>query len=98
PCTYTLSLHDALPISGKRHAARAILAADQPGPEGEHQRIAGLDRQFDLTVHRRIPGVGALRRLDAEGLAAGNLRIIDDRHGCARSEEHTSELQSLAYL
>src|SRR2546425_13233162 len=56
---YTLSLHDALPISARRHLF--------------HQGV--LD-ELDLLVR-----VGSL---------AGDL----DR----RSEEHTSELQSLAYL
>src|SRR3712207_6891432 len=75
---YTLSLHDALPISahlgGARvrgspllHGAdRARAAADPGGPVGGHARVA--------RTHRRTP------------------RLV------ARSEEHTSELQSRQYL
>src|SRR2546425_6879549 len=57
---YTLSLHDALPISGRNRTAGSGTAASPPG---------------------RPPSTGLSR--------------------CAlqfRSEEHTSELQSLAYL
>src|SRR2546425_12763958 len=57
---YTLSLHDALPISP---------------PHGHDPAAAGRVRQGDLPARRH----GARRGLD-------------------RSEEHTSELQSLAYL
>src|SRR2546425_2892669 len=63
---YTLSLHDALPIS---HATR---------------RAAGLERWERLGV-----GAGGSAGCSADG-CAGVGRI--------RSEEHTSELQSLAYL
>src|SRR2546425_13274870 len=59
---YTLSLHDALPIS--------------PYPPPARRRA-----QRDLPRPRRVP-----RRC---GARAGGTR---------RSEEHTSELQSLAYL
>src|SRR2546425_11057928 len=52
---YTLSLHDALPIS--------------------------------------VPDLSALQR--RLGIDA---RVVRPRHQVARSEEHTSELQSLAYL
>src|SRR5258705_8503509 len=60
---YTLSLHDALPISGRRRD-------DRPG--------------LSRALH-----VGRLGR----GLAAR----AEDRRG-GRSEEHTSELQSLRHL
>src|SRR2546425_5256783 len=73
---YTLSLHDALPIS--------------PGPARGHGephrgRAPGLQRRGEplQRVHSALPA-GA----DGEG----------DREGSPRSEEHTSELQSLAYL
>src|SRR5687767_15927167 len=69
---YTLSLHDALPISA--HAVRAASARvrgpRQPAPGGRRPR-AGIRRE-----------------------AADRL----EQAGEGRSEEHTSELQSLAYL
>src|SRR5687767_15766554 len=61
---YTLSLHDALPISHD-------LALLNP------EALLGLARNSDRGVRRAL---------------AGNPELKD------RSEEHTSELQSLAYL
>src|SRR3712207_9421441 len=66
---YTLSLHDALPISGGADRAAGVRRPDQPG-----------DRRG--AVHQR-----ADRRVaPAQGVQQ------------ARSEEHTSELQSRQYL
>src|SRR2546425_1723905 len=63
---YTLSLHDALPISsGERSTDRGL--------EGRRQRHLGAGRPA-RAVRRSSP------------------------HAARRSEEHTSELQSLAYL
>src|SRR2546425_11025369 len=66
---YTLSLHDALPIS----LSRKVL---DHGLGGE--RVRGGRGQRGRAV-RRLPVPGQVLRID-------------------RSEEHTSELQSLAYL
>src|SRR5205823_14083836 len=63
--TYTLSLHDALPICP----------------------LHGV-------LHLRGPS----RRDRIRGHAAGRRRDQHRQHGGGRSEEHTSELQSLAYL
>src|SRR5205823_12972800 len=76
---YTLSLHDALPISPVDDRA-AVAAVGRPGAEGEAP--AG-DRR--LGAGRAGPHRGGARRAAP---AAARLR----------SEEHTSELQSLAYL
>src|SRR2546425_7248311 len=61
---YTLSLHDALPIS--------------PGPVLDDQRTAdhGVDAHVAVVADQHV----------------------DAADGTGRSEEHTSELQSLAYL
>src|SRR5687767_15466635 len=67
---YTLSLHDALPISLiEAGVARVVYGADDPS-----EKASGA-------------GPAALREAGVEVVEA------DDR-----SEEHTSELQSLAYL
>src|SRR3712207_9524200 len=66
---YTLSLHDALPISGRLDDVVVELGAH----EG-HQDRAVL-RAADLAVLERLLG-----------------------HAHARSEEHTSELQSRQYI
>src|SRR5205814_10688702 len=69
---YTLSLHDALPISG-----------GVPGAA-----LAGL--------HRPRPAQDDRRRADPRGHPP--LRARAGRQGLLRSEEHTSELQSLRHL
>src|SRR2546425_8210002 len=60
---YTLSLHDALPIS------------------------------FSISGSRRTYSQNAVATA-----AATVVRLPRGTHDCGRSEEHTSELQSLAYL
>src|SRR2546423_11129166 len=64
---YTLSLHDALPISGKYYQCRAGGEAAHPAHEGVAERIRFM-------------------------------RLCPCKTPENRSEEHTSELQSLAYL
>src|SRR5690606_41098477 len=80
PELYTLSLHDALPISDQE-AARAAVAGG-PGQvadalEAEH-RIEDVERQHRLVV----------------GAVGGGGGDPADAAVLHRSEEHTSELQS----
>src|SRR5205823_7323663 len=94
---YTLSLHDALPIwesciiGWKNHSPifRASAEACSAAPRGGltyHAKLRGLfGRGVDHLAH-----FGDLGRREAADLGV----LFDDR----RSEEHTSELQSLAYL
>src|SRR5205823_7407914 len=89
PVFYPLSLHDALPISRRPHRRIA-------------QRIVALETLFDF-VPRGLIAVETQRQLRPSGaLDFGNqLRQARELAGAAdniRSEEHTSELQSLAYL
>src|SRR3712207_8146049 len=70
PEIYTLSLHDALPIS-KRFAAAA---AHDVGRRLEHEALGSGDAAPDVAPGERHVGAHA------------------------RSEEHTSELQSRQYL
>src|SRR5687767_15674486 len=60
---------------------------------------------FPYTTLFRSPAICRLRRVGARGPAArqlrdaGNRRVVEGRRfPASRSEEHTSELQSLAYL
>src|SRR5205823_14019151 len=94
PAIRPLSLHDALPISR--------------GPQGAGPRHARYVRAAvaERAVHwaggaRRADGASAFQRV----VRASREDLRSDRHGLhdyqrvlSRSEEHTSELQSLAYL
>src|SRR5437899_10687938 len=69
---YTLSLHDALPISLSRRTRRAKSSA----------RSGRLRRRFSSAI----------------GWASASRRSSPATSRAARSEEHTSELQSLRHL
>src|SRR5687767_15277517 len=84
---YTLSLHDALPI--------------YPAPAGQRQRQYRL--RHDRSRVGRLatePRPSRDRRRERHGVAACDQARSElyDRRDPERSEEHTSELQSLAYL
>src|SRR5205823_14248118 len=88
PLTYTLSLHDALPILTRvRHELR-----DNPNlsnPRNINQVFEALKLQTSVkrtNLVVRVPTTEAGVALNGESLPS------------LRSEEHTSELQSLAYL
>src|SRR5205823_13320177 len=83
PDISTLSLHDALPICPRRGA-----------------RLAGLPRHHG---ERDLPGLRARRdgrrhAVDQGGADIGHRDLRALLQAPGRSEEHTSELQSLAYL
>src|SRR5205823_9174805 len=94
PESYTLSLHDALPILGVEKVIPsmtdlavflAILAKSATGQK--------LSVYTTLVQGPRRPG-------ELEGPEEFHLVLLDNGRiaQIARSEEHTSELQSLAYL
>src|SRR3712207_8999960 len=78
---YTLSLHDALPISP--------FVPD----EREAHQAKGVVRLSQQSSHRPTPQYPVRR----EGLSSGTDRLRAPNSE-ARSEEHTSELQSRQYL
>src|SRR5205823_13215113 len=82
PHIYTLSLHDALPI----------LAADYAGVNNGRVR--------DVPDRRTVRFYTTLGLIDRPAALRGRTALYGRRHllQLARSEEHTSELQSLAYL
>src|SRR5205823_14815394 len=95
PATYTLSLHDALPISGF------------PLGRGNHHWIEEGIATYVEPIARIRAGYLAPRRMWVDlvrdmpqGLPQKGDRGLDRTHTWEerRSEEHTSELQSLAYL
>src|SRR5205823_14922689 len=81
----TLSLHDALPIWSSAKSAASVSPIPGPIPT----RSASSTRPSIAPTARR-----------ACGGAAGVCRVCvgGDKRRRNRSEEHTSELQSLAYL
>src|SRR5205823_14104414 len=83
---YTLSLHDALPIS-RIHAPV------------DGRPVIGEDDDAVCTARSDAEGVGEARIAGAD-VRVDTLRRAGRREveRAARSEEHTSELQSLAYL
>src|SRR5258706_12980837 len=79
---YTLSLHDALPISQRHH--RRLLPPGHPGP---------LPLHGPAHLCARLLGRAEQGRQRAQ-LRQGQEGVLPDD----RSEEHTSELQSLTNL
>src|SRR5205085_10208445 len=92
PDLYTLSLHDALPIS----LGAGLEAPDAPlDAELDPLVIAGLEMQA-VVVRVRSPVAAEERLLAPEEDRRGHHRAAV--HGELRSEEHTSELQSQSNL
>src|SRR5205814_5316687 len=92
----TLSLHDALPIYVVYPLAN-LLATDQVNL-GDLVCIDWDKTHNRLTFVRE--GEGALVEAAAKraGAAAAGAEATDGKFASARSEEHTSELQSLRHL
>src|SRR5437899_1511657 len=89
----TLSLHDALPISGTH--ARSSGGDIHAGSHARHKRRLTLsrpatDEAFQLPQRHPRPARAARQRAGPCTIASGS--------GKGRSEEHTSELQSLRHL
>src|SRR5205814_10169271 len=84
PTIYPLSLHDALPISDAERAAEG--RAD--GGADSRDLVLGLERaDAEVLVPREL--------LEDRRGGSDRIRAEKDRQ---RSEEHTSELQSLRHL
>src|SRR5437762_2774178 len=89
---YTLSLHDALPISGAEGFRVRV-------PRG-HPQVAPHFGQFLLRDAKQVDALAAGDLHHRHLVALGHLRdaLQLGRRGDSRSEEHTSELQSPMYL
>src|SRR5205823_8698304 len=98
PLPYPLSLHDALPISAAPNARTAWVSSgslsDRQGSSPSHRGRTSATRR--TAAFRLVPAAGSRgRRAAAQHTTAKR----SPRPAAARrSEEHTSELQSLAYL
>src|SRR5262249_60495212 len=85
--TYTLSLHDALPISRGSHTRAGRLAPARTGGSWPSPGTGGVSSRGTSTAAPARAGRGSPRRRTR---ACGGIG--------GRSEEHTSELQSLTNL
>src|SRR5205807_9127547 len=91
PPPYPLSLHDALPISGREHPLGVAVLALAPDVVHDRVRTIFLERTADATrdvVERIVPAHALPATLAPR---TGAVQRIED---AVRSEEHTSELQS----
>src|SRR5205823_13833362 len=98
PAPSALSLHDALPISaarvdGPRPRTRPRHAGD---PGARARGIAAPDALLVRAPRRAAPAPERRAHVQPVRGGARDRRRYDAAH--RRSEEHTSELQSLAYL
>src|SRR5205823_7110895 len=89
--SYTLSLHDALPIFPAREEPRRRLRRSGARVHGGASALPGRSDTPD-----RVSGNGHRPWRPGRGDGGGHARRRRPPGG--RSEEHTSELQSLAYL
>src|SRR5205823_10442870 len=93
-----LSLHDALPIYEVGVASviqkqieiidRSLVRLTIP-----HQRHSDRERTPHVAAQVKVIVIDSIR----DHTAGNGIKIPSDQAGLGRSEEHTSELQSLAY-
>src|SRR5207302_9252791 len=92
PEIYTLSLHDALPIS--LPGLRAELMCP-PSPTGRGDRSAEIRNERKGSFDEEACGCTAwFRCVRSSKIARLRIQLMHSRRRVRRSEEHTSELQS----
>src|SRR5205823_9379561 len=93
-----LSLHDALPISSGTLSGTTTVAAVNGVATFANLNINNPGTGYTLTASAtNLTGASSSGFNLTAPITAGSLRLSVAVYG-ARSEEHTSELQSLAYL
>src|SRR3546814_2998413 len=104
--THTLSLHDALPILRHVEGGPDVeVIVELPAPRAILVAADAMDGQV---ARLRLGQIGVLahharerifeRRVAARGASGGLALVVDPFAEAFRSEEHTSELQSLMRL
>src|SRR5205823_14532979 len=92
---YTLSLHDALPISGSMTTTPATVFILRPRPA---RKVAGGVHAAEFVETQAVLHLPPTRALVPIGSHHDMSMPLSAPRAGSRSEEHTSELQSLAYL
>src|SRR5205823_14577722 len=95
---YTLSLHDALPICLGGEAP--LVVRDRPALAHRRRLVPAPHEEVPAAHQGLRPLRTRERREEAADLLGGRDQRVDGHRlrVVRRSEEHTSELQSLAYL
>src|SRR5205823_8220870 len=88
PHTYTLSLHDALPIFIERYSRSARVSPDLM------QALIREESAFNPKARSTTGALGLAQLMPQTAMRVAQSLGLS----LPRSEEHTSELQSLAYL
>src|SRR5205823_14967004 len=91
----TLSLHDALPISYRRGFRRSLCLDNQGRVTMVWTKLGLTKQRLRKCQPKRAKKLQRLRLAKRHYFIAGGMLLLAF---ALRSEEHTSELQSLAYL
>src|SRR5205823_13485564 len=97
PEPYTLSLHDALPIFSWRRNSGGALAASAVARQAVRPEKLALSAPSLCRTKERTPSA-PIRQSPAAFSRIAPCSMAIATEFSPRSEEHTSELQSLAYL
>src|SRR5205823_11081725 len=87
--SYTLSLHDALPD------LEGVISLSRPLPQAFSERQVALVQTF---ADQAVIAIENVRLFEEAQKRSAELSEALHQQTATRSEEHTSELQSLAYL
>src|SRR5205814_10443044 len=96
--THTLSLHDALPISGTFAQPISFFGAAQTATAGAVVCLLGGRYELPCTIYIRNSGTSSAWITFKSNGDGDVLMVWKGGLTCGRSEEHTSELQSLRHL
>src|SRR5205823_15109273 len=94
---YTLSLHDALPISADTRSARSVPSVSATARVRLRSSLQGPAKVLNRPATKSPSHSAALPTIFGYR-EWRNASRCPRPISCIRSEEHTSELQSLAYL
>src|SRR5205823_13321442 len=98
PQIYTLSLHDALPISGAINRKAYLSVVNFSASYKGKGRLPTTDISPVKTFHNCGSSSILVFLINFPTRVIRGSSLIFTKTGAPRSEEHTSELQSLAYL